>query len=335
MKNNFEFIAVGDVVTDAFIELLSTEAKVEQDRSHHPLLCMTYGTKIPFQEAIVVPAVGNAANAAVAAARLGLNTGFISDVGNDDNGREMLHSLTNNNVSTEFVRIHHGKHSNYHYVLWYKADRTILIKHEAYDYRWPRLHDHNKSEWLYMSSIAESGEPIHVGLAKYLEANKDVKFAFQPGTFQIREGKAKLAKLYSRAEVFAANKEEFQQILNSNSNDEKILINDMHKLGPKVVLLTDGPKGAFASDGKEVVFMPPYPDPKPPYDRTGAGDAYASTFTAALAQGKDLATGLAWAGVNSMSVVQQVGAQAGLLKKPEIDHWLKKAPTSFKPKLVN
>lgn len=185
-----------------------------------------------------------------------------------------------------------------------------------------------------MSSIADNGEPIHKGLAKYLEENSDVKFAFQPGTFQIREGKTKLTKLYEHAEVFAANKEEFQQILENNSKDEKILIKEMHKLGPKIVLLTDGPKGAFASNGSQVVFMPPYPDPKPPYDRTGAGDAYSSTFTAAMAMGKDLATALAWAGVNSMSVVQQVGAQAGLLTKSGIEHWLKKAPSSYKPKNI-
>lgn len=334
-SNQTHFAAIGDVVTDAFIELLPAEAEVEQDKQHHPLLCMTYGTKIPFQEAIIVPGVGNAANAAVAASRLGLHSAFMSDVGDDDIGKEMLHTLTKNKVSTEFVRIHPGKHSNYHYVLWYKADRTILIKHEHYDYRWPTIHAYQKPAWLYMSSIAENGAAIHLGLAEYLEKNPDVKLAFQPGTFQIREGSEKLKKLYQHSEIFAANKEEFQQILHSKSTDEKELIKAMHKLGPKIVLLTDGPKGAYASDSSEIIFMLPYPDPKPPLDRTGAGDAYTSTFTVALATGKDLATALAWAGVNSMSVVQKVGAQAGLLSETEIAHWLKKAPDSYKTKQLH
>ncbi len=333
-QGQIHFLAIGDVVTDAFIELLPAEAKIENDKSRHPLLCMTYGTKIPFKEAIVVPGVGNAANAAVAAARLGLQSAFMSDVGDDSVGKEMLHALAKNNVSTEFVRVHPGFKSNYHYVLWYRADRTILIKHERYDYRWPRIGVHQQPAWLYMSSIAENGAAIHAGLASYLESHPDVQLAFQPGTFQIREGVPKLAKLYRHAAVFVANKEEFQQILHSNSDNEKTLIAAMHALGPKTVLLTDGPTGAYASDGKTVLFMPPYPDPKPPLDRTGAGDAYASTFTAALAYGKDLGTALAWAGINSMSVVQQVGAQAGLLSEKDITHWLGKAPGSYKPKQV-
>ena len=108
----------------------------------------------------------------------------------------------------------------------------------------------------------------------------------------------------------------------------------MHSLGPETVLLTDGPKGAYGSDGKQIVFMPPYPDPKPPLDRTGAGDAYASTFTSAIATGKGLQQALAWAGINSMSVVQQIGAQAGLLNQSEIEAWLKKAPASYKATVV-
>lgn len=334
MSQKIQMLAIGDVVTDAFIKLLPAEAEIEHDAKKHPLLCMTYGSKIPYKEEIEVPGVGNAANAAVAASKLGMHTAFLSDVGSDEVGEKIIRSLHDHKVSSEFINVHRGLLSNYHYVLWYEADRTILIKHEKYPYKWPEIAASQKPEWIYMSSIGESGGPIHVGLAKYLQENKDVKFAFQPGTFQIREGAKKLRQLYESCTIFAANKEEFQQILGLNSSDEKTLITAMHKLGPKTVLLTDGPNGAFASDGNKVVFMPPYPDPKPPLDRTGAGDAYASTFTVAMASGHSLEDGLAWAGVNSMGVVGQVGAQAGLLSHNDLLAWLKKAPESYKTKLI-
>lgn len=219
-------------------------------------------------------------------------------------------------------------------MLWYKSDRTILIKHERYDYKWPEIRKYQTPEWIYLSSIGDSGGPIHDHLDKYLKDNPSVKLAFQPGTFQIREGLKKLKGLYAKSDIIAANKEEFQQILETQSDNEKTLINKMHALGPKIVLLTDGPKGAFASDGKQVVFMPPYPDPKPPLDRTGAGDSYTSTFTYAMMQGKSMQDALAWAGVNSMSVVGQVGAQAGLLDEDEIKIWLKKAPKKYSAKVL-
>jgi sugar/nucleoside kinase (ribokinase family) len=77
--------------------------------------------------------------------------------------------------------------------------------------------------------------------------------------------------------------------------------------------------------------MPNYPDPAEPYDRTGAGDAFASTITAALALGENLETALRWAPINSMSVVQKLGAQAGLLNRDELQKYLDEAPDWYQP----
>jgi sugar/nucleoside kinase (ribokinase family) len=77
--------------------------------------------------------------------------------------------------------------------------------------------------------------------------------------------------------------------------------------------------------------MPNYPDPKPPYDRTGAGDAFASTIVASLALGNSLETSMLWAPINSMSVVQKLGAQAGLLNSKQIQKYLKEAPKYYHP----
>ena len=78
--------------------------------------------------------------------------------------------------------------------------------------------------------------------------------------------------------------------------------------------------------------MPLYPDPAPPLDRTGAGDAFASTFVAALIKGADVPSALLWAPINSMNVVQHVGAQEGLLTEDQIDYYLRNAPKNYFPK---
>ncbi len=75
--------------------------------------------------------------------------------------------------------------------------------------------------------------------------------------------------------------------------------------------------------------MPMYPDPKPPVDRTGAGDSFASTFTAAIALGKSPDEALTWGPVNSMSVVQYIGAQAGLLSREQLEEHLKNRPVEY------
>jgi len=333
-EHKIDILSVGDVVSDAFIRLLPHEATIKNPSSHHPLLCMTYGTKIPFEEAIVIDGVGNSPNAAVCFAKLGLNSSLYSNIGDDKVGENILVALNSQGVSVEFVKKHNSMASNYHYVLWYGADRTILIKHEPYDYIWPSISSHNKPRWIYLSSIGEKAGHIHDDIVGYLDKNPEVKLAFQPGTFQIRMGTKKLKDLYSKTELFACNLEEAQAITGSESTDPIKLIKDLHKLGPKIVVVTDGPNGSYASDGITVYSMRNYPDPKKPYDRTGCGDAYTSTFVAALASGEDIKTALLWAPINPMSVAQKLGAQAGLLTKERLMNLLKMAPHDYKPKEI-
>jgi ribokinase len=330
-EKQLDVLAVGDVVTDAFIKLLDKEEKVEHEKDGSTWLAIPFGTKIPFDHAEVIEGVGNAANAAVALSRLGLNSGLVANIGDDDWGRGILSALNVNKVDTRFVHINPGKKSNYHYVLWYKDERTILIKHEEYDYHWPRFRVIDIPRWIYFSSISEHAMEYHDQIAHWLEAHPTVKMAFQPGTFQIDAGVHRLKKIYERTEVLALNREEAVTVSGGDHDNFHDLFDKLHALGPKIVLITDGHAGAYASDGMNRFKMPIYPDPKPPYDRTGAGDSFASTFTAAIMKGANLEGALLWAPVNSMSVVQKVGAQAGLLSEDEINHWLRKAPDWYHP----
>lgn len=329
--DQFEILSVGDIVTDDFIKLLDKEEKVEHEKDGGVWLAIPFGTKIPFDHREVIEGVGNAANGAVAFARLGMKTGFVTNVGGDQYGRDMIAALTKNGVDHRFVRVNPDKKSNYHFVLWYKEERTILIKHEEYDYHWPHLRPNETPRWIYFSSISEHAIPYHDQVSDWLDENPDVKLAFQPGTFQMEAGAERLKRIYQRTEVLVLNREEAVTVGGGNHDDVHDLINHLHALGPKIVVVTDGPNGAYASDGPNRFKMPLYPDPAPPVDRTGAGDAFASTFVAQLAKGNTIEGALQLAPINSMSVVQKVGAQAGLLHEHEITEWLKKAPDWYKP----
>lgn len=327
----FDVVAIGDVVTDDFIKLFDDKAWTYVDQGGTNVLAMQFGTKIPFDHREVVEGVGNASNGAVAFARLGLKSAFVTNVGGDQYGRDIIGALGKNGVDHRFVRVNPGKVSNYHFVLWYKEERTILIKHEEYDYHWPHLRPNEIPRWVYFSSISEHAIPYHDDVADWLEANPDVKLAFQPGTFQMAAGAERLRRIYQQTEVLILNREEAVIVGGGNHEDVHDLINHLHALGPKIVVVTDGPNGAYASDGQNRFKMPLYPDPAPPLDRTGAGDAFASTFVAALAKGNTIEGALQWAPINSMSVVQKVGAQAGLLSEKELESWLQKAPEWYKP----
>jgi ribokinase len=328
--DQFDVISIGDTVTDAFIKLFDDNAHTYENEKGK-WLAMPFGLKVPFDHAEIIPGVGNAANAAVSFARLGLKSSLITNIGDDQYGIDIIRALHKNKVDSRYVRVNPDKISNYHYVLWYKEERTILIKHEVYDYHWPHLKPKETPKWVYLSSVSKNAIDYHDDIADWLEDNPDVKLAFQPGTFQMEAGVERLKRIYARTEVLVLNREEATLVSGGDHANVHDLLDKLHALGPKTVVITDGPDGAYASDGPKRLKMPLYPDPKPPYERTGAGDAFASTFVAALIKGNTLEGALQWAPINSMEVVQYVGAQKGLVDETQLEQLLQKAPHWYKP----
>lgn len=324
-------LSIGDVVIDAFIKLEEAEVHCDVDKKNCKL-SVNFGDKIPYKSVEICNAVGNSPNASVCASRLGLSSALLSYVGGDQNGKDCIAELEKNNVDTEYVRVSPENKTNYHYVLWYDVDRTILVKHEHFDYS---LGDISVPKWIYLSSLGENSLDFHLEIADFLEKHPETKLAFQPGTFQMKLGTQALEKIYKNTEIFFCNVEEAQRILNEKSRDLKVLIKGLTALGPKKVFVTDGFEGAYAYDSatpEDFWFMPVYPHT--PFERTGAGDAFASTVVSALAIGKTLEEALSWGPINSMSVVQHTGAQEGLLPREKLEEYLVNAPADYKVRKI-
>ncbi len=329
--SQIDFLAIGDIVTEPFIRL--KEAEILDRESTSPKLAMRWGDKIPYDHFVLVAAVGNASNAAVAASRLGLNSALRAYVGDDQYGAQCLEILKQEGVSTEYMVTEAGKHTNYHFVLWFESDRSILVKHEDFSYTIPELAESPK--WIYLSSLADHTLPYHQALVAWLATHPDAKLAFQPGTFQMSLGIEALKGLYERTDLFVVNRDEAARILNVETREVAELIPALHALGPKMVIITDNTKGAYASDGTHQYHVPMYPDDREAFERTGAGDAFASTLASALALGKTFEEALLWAPINSMAVVQEVGAQKGLLTRASLEEHLARAPESYKLTLIS
>jgi sugar/nucleoside kinase (ribokinase family) len=323
----YDFLGFGDIVTDAFIEL--DEAWIETDNpKKEKELCMKFGSKLPYKDSVVVPAVGNSANAAVSAHRLGLKSTLYTNIGDDRFGMEQANTLKEQGVSLECVKIHPGRKSNYHYVLRFGAERTILVNHQEWDYKLKMPKKAPRA--IYLSSLAANSLEFHHTLANYLKDNPETKLVFQPGTFQMKLGYEALKDLYQQAWLFFCNKEEAQRILETDEDDMVKLLEMMNEKGVEMPIISDGRNGAFAWDNGTVWKAPMYPDPKPPVDRTGAGDSFSSTVTSALLLGKPIEEALLWGPINSMSVVQYIGAQEGLLSRDKLEEYLKNAPEDYK-----
>src|SRR3989344_2350631 len=322
----YDFVAFGDIVIDAFIRL--KDARVNCDiNDEHCMLCVKFGQKIPFESVTGIFAVGNGPNAATAAVRLGVAATVVANVGNDRNGDDCIATLAKEGMNTEFIRKHDGVKTNYHYVLMYEAERTILVKHELFPYTLPAFTEPPK--WFYLTSLPAETLDYQLEIARYAKAN-GVKIAFQPGTFQLQLGKEKLKEIYESTDIFFCNKEEAQQILGTpEEHDLKNLLAGVHALGPKIPVITDGRNGSYILDEGKAWHIPMYPDPAPPISRTGAGDATASTTVSYIIKGMPSHEALMRGMINAAFVVQKVGAQTGLLHEKELEEAYTKRPADF------
>jgi ribokinase len=207
------------------------------------------------------------------------------------------------------------------------SQRTILVKHEAFDYALPAIPDGPK--WLYLSSLGENSLPYHHMWAEQLKRWPGTKLAFQPGTYQMQFGTNALKDIYARADIVFCNKEEAQKILNMPEADMHALLSGMQALGSKIVVITDDTRGAYCAAQDKRYHVPRYPDPREPYEITGAGDAHASGTVAALALGLPLEQALLWGAANASAVLQKVGAQEGLPTRAELEAALAQPPAPF------
>src|SRR5664279_5866825 len=102
--NQIDVLSVGDIVTDDFIKLLPDQARTYQNEEGK-WLAMPFGTKLPFDHRELAVAVGNAANASVSFARLGLKSALETNIGGDKYGRDMITQLNKQGVDHRFVHI--------------------------------------------------------------------------------------------------------------------------------------------------------------------------------------------------------------------------------------
>ena len=356
-----DILAIGDIVIDAFIKLQDAHVHCNIDKEGCEL-CMRFGDKIPYESVTVISAAGNSGNAAVCTARLGANTAIIANIGDDQNGKDCLKTFESEKVMTDFVTSEKNKLTNYHYVLWYETERTILVRHQSYERKWPEILEsglYGSPSWIYFSSLGENSLPFHDEVIEYLKRHRDVKLAFQPGTFQMKFGPEKLKEVYAHTDAFFCNKEEAERILGipaRNASREEAhphnllepvgeaeeeiedllkLSKGIETLGPKMIFISDGGRGAYFYQKGELWHIPVYPNLNPPFERTGAGDAFSATITCALSLGFSPIEAFSWGPINSMSVIQYVGAQEGLLSREKILEYLKNAPEDYKAKKLN
>jgi len=261
-------------------------------------------------EGVVFTTGGGASNAAVTFARAGLYSCFMGRIGHDSAGSAVMDELHREDVDTSLARYTQDNTGLSVVLLAPDGERTILTYRGTSSA--PDLHDsdlhHLDADWFYISSLDGDFATLE-RLINYAFENK-TKVAINPGAAELARPEM-LKNLLSKVELLCLNKEEMKQLFRAEHLEH--LAQAAAILVP-VVAVTDGSNGVAVCDGKQLIVAGLYED-VPALDRTGAGDAFASGFTAMIANGETLTRAVVFGSANATSVVGKIGAKAGILKR--------------------
>lgn len=302
-------LCIGAAVQDVFLSH-SDEFEPVTEKPHESFMHLAMGAKADVNK-IDFSTGGGAMNAATTFARQNLPTTFIGKIGHDPAGDAVLRTLDEEHINAEHMIYSKKYNTGYSLLLLAPSgERTILTYRGASTHYRTENFAHVeglKPDWLFLSTLSGNFEVLELLLHW---ANKNaVRVAFNPGKQELKHSQ-RLADLLKYIEVLSVNKEEAQVFVTGETTQELA-----RQLAESVqyVLVSDGPNGAVASDGKKIVSAGMYED-VPVVDRTGAGDAFTSGFVSQIALGKDIETAITFASANSTSVVGKIGAKTGILR---------------------
>lgn len=337
--SEIDVVTIGSATMDVFVECDDANiVSVCTKDSNADFMSYPYGSKIDMTN-FATNIGGGGLNTAMNLAHLGLKTSAIFKVGNDIYSDGIFAALKNSSVNLESVIQDKNISTGFSIILVsFQGDRTVLahrgangqIKIEDIDFETIK-----HAKFLYIAPLNGESNKVLEPLVKFAQEN-GIRVCFNAGSTSLKKGMEHIRKILNVANIVVMNKEEASMcsgiVVRPDTKTEKFSHETVHpdikemlktlKIQEyQVIVITDGGKGAYAYDGNKFYYCPTFPSPV--VSTLGAGDAFASTFCAALRRTNiDIGRSLMYASVNSAAVVSKFGATEGFLTFEEIEQRL-------------
>ena len=301
-----------------------------------------YGAKVEIED-FTSQVGGGGVNTAVNFANLGYKTSAIFKIGDDIYSDGVLEAFKNKDIDLSNIIQDPKESTGFSIILVsFQGDRTVLA-HRGANARIKKS-DINfdaikNAKLLYIAPMNGDSTKVLDDIATFAHDN-NVFVCFNAGSSSIKKGFNYLKKILANANIVVMNKEEaslatqIQERPDTRETkyseeplhpDVKEMLKKLKIRDYQVIVITDGKHGAYAYDGNQFYLCPVFDGPV--VSTLGAGDAFASTFCAALERNRlDIGRSLMYASVNSAGAVSEFGATQGLLTFDEIEEKLKQHP---------
>ena len=337
-------LTIGSATMDVFVECDDANiVSVCSKTKNSDFMSYPYGSKIDITT-FSSNVGGGGVNTACNFANLGFDTSAIFKIGEDIYSEGILDAFKNKNVNLANIIQNKEASTGFSIILVsFQGDRTVLAHRGANaqimesEINFKAIED---ADLIYVAPLnGESNNITFESIVDYAHEH-DTKICFNAGSTSIKRGFEHIKTILRSAHIVVMNKEEATMATGIQvrpdtktekfsheliHRDVKKMLTTMKVMDYQIVVITDGGKGAYAYDGQKFYFCPVFPSPV--ISTLGAGDAFASTFCAALERTKlNVGLSLMYASVNSSSVVSEFGATEGLATFEQIEEKLKNNP---------
>ena len=266
---------------------------------------------------------GKGANQAVAVARSGGNTTFITKLGRDTLGQQALEGFKKESMNVEHV-LWDEQHPTGVALIFVdqQGENSISVASGANAQLLP--------EHIYSleSVIAEAGLLLMqleiplttVETALNLAHNHQVPVVLNPAPAHTLS-----AELLSKVHILTPNQSEAELLTGISASDEAGAINAAQQLigmGVDQVVITMGEQGTFILEEEKQEMVPAFKVEA--VDTTAAGDVFNGALTVALLEGKKLVDSVYFANAAAALSVTKLGAQPSIPLREETEEFLKK-----------
>ena len=267
---------------------------------------------------------GKGSNQAVAAAKAGAKTYFISKIGDDQFGAMAKTIYDQSGVDYSNVIISKEHSTGAAGILVNEASGANAINvvpgaagaltTEDID----AANDAIKNSSIFLTQLEVPKEVVFYALKK----------AHQQGVTTILNPAPAAAidkDIFPIIDYFTPNETEASFYANQpveTSEDAKQAANKFLQMGIKNVIITLGDKGAYFANNKESIVVPVANLTNPVVDTTGAGDAFNAGLAVAIAEGKKIKETLVFANATAGLSTTKIGTANSMPDRDEIEKFL-------------
>jgi len=263
---------------------------------------------------------GSSMNVALNLHKQGIESRFISAIGNDENGKELFNFLAGNHFATDLIQVNHELPTS-----------TVVVQldenHQAtYTIKQPVAWDEIKITEENTSAVKQADALVYCSLTCREEKSKKTILTLLENAktkiFDINlrapfYSKELIGELLAKADILKINEDEIVWVKESfgltGNTDEQLLKQLSSQFNIEIICLTLGDKGACVLKEGKLFKHPGYKVQVA--DTVGAGDAFLATFIACYLQGYPMETTLDNACKVGAFVASQPGANPEYNKK--------------------